>query len=51
MTNHLAFLPSLPTLPSPKQEGGPLSSRFVQVVNLQDLEVAVVLTEYISEED
>ena len=36
--NHLAVLPSLPTLPSPEPGSGPLSSRFVQVVKLLDLQ-------------
>ena len=35
--NHLAVLPRLPTLSSPKPESGPVSSRFVQVENLLDL--------------
>ena len=36
--NQLAVLPNLPTLPSPKAGSGPPSSRFVQVVNLPDLQ-------------
>ena len=36
--NHLVVLTSLPSLPSPKPGSGPLSSRFVQVVNLPDLQ-------------